>query len=149
MWENGILDTFRNDYRALLGAKSCALTRRRFWYQAVLGNRSGRYSNCHFRKIKKIAKVQKFSDRKQKIGNLSTFRHDYRVLLGAKSCALTRRRFWYQTMLCNRSGRCRNCHFRKIEKSQNCKKWPCTLKSNKIGHGRPNEAYDTNFSHRI
>ena len=61
---NGNLSTFRNDYRALLGAKSCALTRRRFWYQAVLGNRSGRYSNCHFRKRKKIAKVQKFSDRK-------------------------------------------------------------------------------------
>ena len=46
------LSTFRNEYQALLGAKSFVWSRRNFWHQAVLGTRCGRNRFCQNRKIK-------------------------------------------------------------------------------------------------
>ena len=57
MYKIGDLSTFCNEFRALLGAKSCVLIRRNFWHQAVLGTRCKRYSNCRFRKVKKNRKI--------------------------------------------------------------------------------------------
>ena len=45
---NGDFGTFRYDYRALLGAKIFVWSRSNFWHQAVLCNRTGRYSNYRF-----------------------------------------------------------------------------------------------------
>ena len=44
-------------------------------------------------------------------GNLSTFRSEYKALLGVKIFVWSMRNFWHQAVLCTRSGRCPKCHF--------------------------------------
>ena len=43
--------------------------------------------------------------------NLSTFRSEYKALLGVKIFVWSMRNFWHQAVLCTRSGRCPKSHF--------------------------------------
>ena len=71
----------------------------------------GRYSNYRFStsgpRISGLLRFFLFCGN----GNLSTFRNDYRALLGTKIFVWSIRNFWHQAVLGNRSGRCPKCHF--------------------------------------